>query len=58
MAQLGVEHRKFEADYGQLPKLEDTNPDHDILFTWNGESGPPRVCAFPVSCGRRTVQRG
>ena len=28
--------RLFEAPQGQLPDLTQTNPDHDILFTWNG----------------------
>jgi phosphoserine aminotransferase len=31
-----VEVREFTADYGQLPDLTQTNPDHDICFTWNG----------------------
>jgi len=28
--------REFTADYGQLPDLTQTSPDHDICFTWNG----------------------
>lgn len=31
-----VEVREFTAGYGQLPNLAETNPDHDICFTWNG----------------------
>ncbi len=28
--------RSFDADYGDLPRLEEANADHDIIFTWNG----------------------
>ncbi|MFT5141325.1 MAG: phosphoserine aminotransferase [Lysobacterales bacterium] len=28
--------RSFEADYGDLPELDEANDDHDIVFTWNG----------------------
>jgi hypothetical protein len=28
--------RDITADYGHLPDLFTTNPDHDILFTFNG----------------------
>ncbi len=38
--------RKFEADYGLLPDLTKTNPDHDIVFTWNGTASGVKV---PVS---------
>nr|CCA16093.1 phosphoserine aminotransferase putative [Albugo laibachii Nc14] len=27
---------EFSAPFGELPDLSQTNPDHDILFTWNG----------------------
>mmetsp|Transcript_83453 Transcript_83453/g.235280 ORF Transcript_83453/g.235280 Transcript_83453/m.235280 type:complete len:296 (-) Transcript_83453:252-1139(-) len=27
---------EFTAPYGELPDLTQTNPDHDIVFTWNG----------------------
>uniref|UniRef100_A0A7S2CJL9 phosphoserine transaminase n=1 Tax=Octactis speculum TaxID=3111310 RepID=A0A7S2CJL9_9STRA len=27
---------EITAGYGQLPDLSQTNPDHDIVFTWNG----------------------
>lgn len=28
--------REFSAPYGELPNLNDTSPDHDIVFTYNG----------------------
>lgn len=28
--------RTFTADYGQLPDLSQTSPEHDVVFTWNG----------------------
>jgi phosphoserine aminotransferase len=35
--------REFTADYGHLPDLTRTNPDHDILFTFNGTTSGVRV---------------
>jgi len=36
--------RKFGVDkYGQLPDLSQTNPDHDIVFTWNGTTSGVKV---------------
>lgn len=35
--------RNFTADYGKLPDLASTNPDHDILFTFNGTTSGVRV---------------
>ena len=35
--------RTFHADYGKLPDLTATNPDHDILFTFNGTTSGVRV---------------
>ena len=35
--------REFKAEYGQLPDLASTNPDHDILFTYNGTTSGVRV---------------
>jgi len=35
--------REFTADYGRLPDLTATNPDHDILFTFNGTTSGVRV---------------
>ena len=41
---LGLKNtRDFTADYGMLPDLEKTNPDHDILFTFNGTTSGVRV---------------
>ena len=34
---------QFTADYGKLPDLHLTNPDHDILFTYNGTTSGVRV---------------
>ncbi len=28
--------RVLKADYGKLPDLAEVNPDHDVVFTWNG----------------------
>ena len=33
----------LQADYGHLPNLGATNPDHDILFTFNGTTSGVRV---------------
>ncbi len=34
----GLKVNTFVADYGHLPDLKQANPDHDIVFTWNGTS--------------------
>ena len=34
--QLKLDFTLLKADYGQLPDLGKTQPDHDIVFTWNG----------------------
>ena len=34
---------KFGADWGDLPDLSNTNPSHDIVFTWNGTTSGVRV---------------
>ena len=26
----------YTADYGRLPDMSQANPDHDVVFTWNG----------------------
>lgn len=33
----------FEGDYGRLPDFAATNPDHDIMFTYNGTTSGVRV---------------
>jgi phosphoserine aminotransferase len=33
----------YSADYGHLPDLTQANPDHDIVFTWNGTTSGVRV---------------
>jgi phosphoserine aminotransferase len=35
--------RDFSADYGTLPDFSKSNPDHDILFTYNGTTSGVRV---------------
>jgi phosphoserine aminotransferase len=35
--------REFRAEYGSLPDFASTNPDHDILFTFNGTTSGVRV---------------
>jgi len=44
-----VQVNEFTADYGELPDLSQTNPDHDICFTFNGTTSGVRVpdgCEF------------
>ena len=42
--QLKVKDAKtFKADYGKLPDLDQANPDHDIVFLWNGTTSGVRV---------------
>jgi len=35
--------RSFVADYGELPDFSQANPDHDIIFTWNGTTSGVKV---------------
>lgn len=35
--------RTFVAEFGKLPDLSQANPDHDIVFTWNGTTSGVRV---------------
>eukprot|EP00527_Entomoneis_sp_CCMP2396_P002882 CAMPEP_0198150214 /NCGR_PEP_ID=MMETSP1443-20131203/49964_1 /TAXON_ID=186043 /ORGANISM="Entomoneis sp., Strain CCMP2396" /LENGTH=412 /DNA_ID=CAMNT_0043815467 /DNA_START=126 /DNA_END=1364 /DNA_ORIENTATION=+ len=43
-----VEVKEITADYGSIPDLSQTNPDHDICFTFNGTTSGARV---PDGCG-------
>jgi phosphoserine aminotransferase len=35
--------RTLKADYGALPDLAKTDPDHDVVFVWNGTTSGVRV---------------
>jgi phosphoserine aminotransferase len=35
--------RSFVAAYGELPDFSQANPDHDIIFTWNGTTSGVKV---------------
>ena len=42
--QLKLENTKiYNAEYGNLPNLSIANPEHDIVFTWNGTTSGVRV---------------
>lgn len=42
--QLKLENaRTFTGEYGDLPDFKEANPDHDIIFTWNGTTSGVKV---------------
>ncbi len=41
--QLKIEPHVYTAEYGEIADLSKVNPDHDLVFTWNGTTSGVRV---------------
>ena len=52
--QLKIDANIYEADYGKLPDLAQINPDHDLVFTWNGTTSGVRVPNADFISAKRT----
>jgi phosphoserine aminotransferase len=53
-------HAHTVDEYGQLPDLTKTNPEHDIMFTWNGTTSGVKVhtlslLTLSVLCGCHNI---
>jgi phosphoserine aminotransferase len=45
-SQLKINHRSFESDYGYVPDLNQYDPSHDALITWNGTTSGAMICDY------------
>jgi len=43
VGELKLDPATLKADYGQLPDLASVDPNHDLVFTWNGTTSGVRV---------------